>query len=230
MIYVYPKLQKEYKDYVTTCERNVVIRFGNYGITSIDDLRKFRTKTQEMMDFIYWFDKKMPVGIAPCTINKICWRIEEAFADTAKKIAAVPFDASILKSGVKYSKMTYNQIAAIYKDYQKRVKLFMEKARTEKLEKDGDDMDKETLLDEFRRRCSEICPNEKELADIIIDLCYNSDNAKSFAWDICGETIIDNLLEKHNGEMTFPQKVDFNGDFEYSGELFRMVTITKKRV
>lgn len=63
---------------------------------------------------------------------------------------------------------------------------------------------------------------KKMLCDIIIDLCYSSSKSKQFAWDICGEVIIENLLEKNNHMMNYPVLVKSNGEFEFGGEQFIM--------
>lgn len=52
------------------------------------------------------------------------------------------------------------------------------------------------MRDEFKRECQAICPNECELCDIILDMCYKSSHSKQFAWEICVDTIIHNLLAK----------------------------------
>ena len=44
-------------------------------------------------------------------------------------------------------------------------------------------------------------------------------NSKQFAWDIVGEQMIENLLNKHNRCITFPTK-DEDGDISYRGLKF----------
>ena len=78
------------------------------------------------------------------------------------------------------------------------------------------------MLLKFKSKCEEICPNEKELCDIIVDLCYSSSKSKQFAWDICGEVIIDNLLDKNDHIINYPVLVKSDGDFEFGGEQFIM--------
>ena len=53
--------------------------------------------------------------------------------------------------------------------------------------------------EEFERMCLEICQDEQKLCNIIVDLCYASKKgSKQFAWTICGDTMIDNLLKRNN--------------------------------
>ena len=89
-------------------------------------------------------------------------------------------------------------------------------------------MNRDMLKLQFISACEAICPNEKELCDIVIDLCYSSEKSKQFAWDICGKTIINNLLEKNNYMIHYPVLADGEGEFEFGGEQFVMCKKTMK--
>ena len=53
-------------------------------------------------------------------------------------------------------------------------------------------------------------------------LTLTSSKSKQFAWDICGEVMIDNLLEKNDHTINYPVRVETNGEFEFGGEQFVM--------
>ena len=74
----------------------------------------------------------------------------------------------------------------------------------------------------FRSRCEIICPNEDELCNIVVDLAYQTEGTKSFAWDICGDVILKNLLIRKNNTIHYPVITDNDGDFEYCGKNFTM--------
>ena len=78
------------------------------------------------------------------------------------------------------------------------------------------------MVDSFRKVCEEICSNEKELCDILIDICYGSESSKQFVWDLCGDVILDNLLQNNGGVIRFPKVVEDGGEFTYCGEQFTM--------
>lgn len=78
------------------------------------------------------------------------------------------------------------------------------------------------FVEYFRSECYKVCSNEDELCDILLDLCYQRETSKQFAWDICGNVIIKNLLDKNNGIIHYPQLVDKDGDFEYCGKQFKI--------
>ena len=69
--------------------------------------------------------------------------------------------------------------------------------------------------------CYNICPNEDELCNIVLDLCYTHNNSKQFAWDMCGNVFIKNLLKENNNTIFYPT-IDLNGDVEFCGEKYRM--------
>ena len=64
--------------------------------------------------------------------------------------------------------------------------------------------------------------DNEDLVNIVIDLCYNSNNSKQFAWDIAGNEILLNLLKKNNHEVSIPILDDCNGDIEFNGHKFRV--------
>lgn len=79
------------------------------------------------------------------------------------------------------------------------------------------------LLRNFRQRCAEICSNEEQLCNIVLDMCYKNNKSKQFAWDICGTQIIENLLNKKDRKLHFPV-MDENGSIEFGGKRFRIET------
>ena len=54
------------------------------------------------------------------------------------------------------------------------------------------------------------------------DICYLSEKSKQFAWDICGDVILKNLIKKNNNTLYYPLRTDGDGDFEYGGIQFVM--------
>lgn len=78
------------------------------------------------------------------------------------------------------------------------------------------------MINHFRKQCFEICPSEEEMCNIVLDLCYQSENSKKFAWDVCGDVIIKNLLQRNDNVIHFPQVVSGDGEFEYCGRRFAM--------
>ena len=61
------------------------------------------------------------------------------------------------------------------------------------------------MRSEFEQRmCPPVCSNRFVLCDIVLDICYKKSSTKRFAWEMCGDEIIQNLLDKHNGVISYP--------------------------
>ena len=219
MKYVYPDLMAKYNKYLKDTNSKCIREFK----MSMIDLMNKPNKTIPERDFIEYYKKLMPVGDNPCTINRITWLFEDTFKSYMSEFSKTrEFDYSILKSGVEYSKNDYQKIAKIKSEYDDSVKYYQQLANKQRLDKDEVTVNRNMMLLKFKSKCEEICPNEKELCDIIVDICYSSSKSKQFAWDICGEVIIDNLLDKNDHMINYPVLVKSDGDFEFGGEQFIM--------
>ena len=219
MKYVYPDLMAKYNKYLKDTNSKCIREFK----MSMIDLMNKPNKTIPEKDFIEYYKKLMPVGDNPCTINRIAWLFENTFKSYISEFSKTKeFDYSILKSGVEYSKNDYQKIAKLKAEYDDSVKYYQQLANKQRLDKDEVTVNRNMMLMKFKSKCEEICPNEKELCDIIVDLCYSSSKSKQFAWDICGEVIIDNLLDKNDHMINYPVLVKSGGDFEFGGEQFIM--------
>lgn len=229
MTYVYPKLKQENDTYIKNNNLGAIRRFFEYGIGGIDDLAAYKDKTPEMIEYYNFYKKLLPVGYNPCIVNRISWYFEESFKNIMPKISKLltdtEFDYSILKSGVAYSKASYSRIEQIYQEYLRRLDKFQMQRKTERIEPYENNVRHQMLADWFRSECEKVCPNEKELCDIVLDLCYRKNGSKQFSWDICGEIIVDNLLDKNGYKISYPRQVEEDEEFEYCGMKFRMETI-----
>lgn len=187
----------------------------------VADLIKKPDKTAAEEEFLAYYKRYMPVGSNPCTVNRIAWLFEDTFQAFFKnQPSSKEFDYSILKSGVKYSRNNYRAIEKIKTEYDDAVKFYQQSANKQRLDKDETSLNRSIMLLKFRADCEKICPNEKELCDIVIDLCYSSARSRQFAWDICKDVIISNLLEKNNHMIHYPVLIPTGGEFEFAGEQF----------
>lgn len=219
MQYVYPTERTRMNEYIKKNNEKCIMRFR----ITLDELFAKECRTQEEEKFIYCYYQRMPLGTAPCTINKICWKIEELFDDT-EWVNSGDFDYSILKCDVEYSNQLYNKIKKIYDRYRRETANYMQYAKSERIKSDERQMQKYIFKEQFRRQCLEQCPNEEYLCNIVLDLCYSkSKYSKQFAWDICGDMFIQNLLKRRNYIVSYPT-LDENGDIEFNGLHFSMKT------
>jgi hypothetical protein len=217
-IYRYSQLKSELDKYVKSVKSNCKIRFGK----SLDDLYSSEDKSDEEKAFIYNYEKYMPISRAPGTMNRICWRIEDEFK-TMDVLPTVEFDYSILKTDAEYTQEEYDSIKQLYDEHNKNMQLFLKGVKKNDSSKEERDVFVSQLTEEFSNACSTICPNSEVLANILVDICYASNKNKSFAWDIAGEQIFNNVLKKNGNIIKYPIK-DINGDIEFCGNKFSLYT------
>lgn len=222
MIYVYPQLKSKVKTYFKNNDYGVITRFKNYGIKSIKELIDYEPKTQDMITYLDSYYKYIPVGMNECVVNRICRIFEKEFDGyLSKKYEQPNFDYSIMKSNVGYSKVVFNSIRDIFNRYIEDMDNYKKKSKTQR--ENFEWAEKYHMFAEnFKIECEKACSNESELCDIVLDLCYQTTKTKQFAWDVCGDKILDNLLKNANNIIHVPVRVESNGDFEYCGEQFEM--------
>ena len=78
-----------------------------------------------------------------------------------------------------------------------------------------------SLKDVFVAECEKVCPNPEILANIVVDMCYTSSKNKTFAWDVAGEQIFNNVLKNSRFEIQYPVK-DECGDIDFCGKKFSL--------
>lgn len=217
-IYRYSQIKSELDKYVKACKSNCKIRFGK----PLDVLYTSEDRTDEENDFLYYYEKYMPVSRAPGTMNRICFRIEDEF-QTTNVLPDIEFDRSILKSNAQYSQEEYDEIARLYDEYNKNMQFFLKQKNKNELGDDEVGFDIMRLKNEFINTCSSVCPNEEILANIVVDLCYTSSKNKTFAWDVSGDQIFKNVLKNNGGVISYPVK-DEDGDIEFCGKRFVLHT------
>lgn len=218
----YLGIKAEYDKYMA----NVDLKAYSIFKMSYQDLVNKEHKNEKEAQFVQWAQHQVPVDMSPSLMNRVCWAIEKELGEF-KDAARDNFNCSMIKSGYKYSKSMFKNIESLYKQYKTQISNFEKMKKSEYyLESDTSDDegygDVQQLRDQFAEKCAELCPNQYELCDILIDLCYKGRSSKEIVWHVCGETIIDNLLKNNNKNMYYPEKVDDNEEFWCCGQRFVM--------
>ena len=223
MRYIYPMLSKQYNTYIKNTDKNALREF-QMTVSELKAIPKDeRTERQE--EFIKYYDFRMPVGINPCVMNKICWRFEDEFDGyIGKHNSAIKFDYSIMRSKDEYTTKQFNSIKRLYDDYNKRLASYAIFADYERIDDCDSFIALSVMNDEFRKECYKICPNNSTLCNIILDICYTRSSTKRFAWSMCGSEIIHNLLKQNDNQISYPT-LDSDGDIEFCENKFIVETI-----
>ena len=226
-IYNYDSLKGQYNRYVKSSENSCMCEFG----MSIDQLRNKKCKTDMEEEFLRFFELFYPVDRSECTINKICWYVEDNAAITSDK--ELTGDINIVEL-LKAPNRTYDDsryyrtkrmLRKEYDIYRQGLKELVSQLINENIH----GADKQQIINDYTKsfvlKINCICPDEEVRCDAMLDIAYSSNKSKKFVWELCGSQIIRNLLERHNNIVSIPLRV-YEGeesDFTYQGIGYVMV-------
>lgn len=212
----------KYQKYIKNVNIQCLSLFG----TTISDLLKKQNKSKEELTFVEWYHNNNPVTDNNCVMNRLCHSVENEFKGFVSELKSKSnFDYTILKNGIEYKEDTKCQIAEVYKQYVEEYQRYVISAKQSRTDSDEIAIYKSVLVENYRRKCIQICPNEIELCDILLDICYTKSGSKKFVWDMCGEQIVRNLLAFKDNQYTFCVKDDLGG-IEYGGKRYKAITKT----
>ena len=217
--YNYQSLKTEYDELMAGINSKLINMFQK-TFKEMQNSTKLTESEQKMFNLCV---KKINLDLSPSTMNKICWAVEEKF-DGVDLFKDVIFDYSLYKSNVRYDDITYVQIKDLCKDYLKKIRQVNKRRAFDNQDDLNYAADKEQLFTMLTEECEKICSNEKELCEILLDLCYNDGINTSVVWAICPEVIINNMLEKNNHIISYPFKSS-TGDIKCCGNTFVQKTI-----
>lgn len=223
MNYIYPQQKMKYDKYVKKSNKKCIEEFN----VELNVLINKENKNDKERSFVDAYFKYLPSSDNGCVMNRLCHKVEEHFDGYISSIKQENnFDSSILKTGNGYCKNNFIQIKKLYDSYNEEVVKFMKSIKETHISDEDKAESIQCITQTYRDLCIQTCPNENELCDIVIDLCYTNDKSKQFAWSMCGHTIIQNLLRKNNNEITYLTESE-EGTVEYCGKKFK---IEKKKV
>lgn len=181
MIYIYDRNKYEYINYVKNkeidCQRNYQKNLADVLAEGVET------------DFIKNYYKYMPVSDGKCTMNRICHYVEKVFEDYKFEVSTLPpFDLSYLKYDIPVSSEIKEQVIWLANQY-------VLEMRDCKYKQDQTKNNKIEIMNWLDRKyihlSRQICPNENELLNIVLDIGFES----SFTWNITGSLIIRRLEE-----------------------------------
>lgn len=212
-IYNYDTLKSEYSVFMNNVNNNCLDMFGK----EYDELLECKNKTKDELDFINRVKIKSPLFNNNCVMNRISHRLEDIFNQTKLNVKDNnDFDFNIYKTDVKYKKSDYVAVEKAFKEFKKELSVM-----NDRMKNLDDKFVKDNVVDNFKNSLHILVPNEEILTNIIIDITYGKGSNKQYAWNICGDRIIRNLLLKNNNQYKYPVICE-DGDFEWNGEKFKM--------
>ena len=225
MRYIYPELMRKYNTYIKNTDRNARREFQ----LSIDQLMSlpYGKLSDRQREFLKYYEMCLPVDMGNCVMNRICHKFESAFDGyVGRRNAHSSFDYRFMRGPEKYSRAMYNRIKVLYDEYNSRLISYSIMSSIERIDDDDILPSLDRITEEFQNACCRECPDEGVLCNIVLDLCYTRKATKQFAWEMCGEQIIRNLLRQNNNRISFPT-LDPDGEIAYSGQRF---TLAEKEI
>lgn len=218
MRYIYPSLMKQYNTYIKNTGRNALREF-QMTVPELESIPEDEL-TERQAEFLKFYRLRMPVGVGDCVMNRICRKFEDAFDGyVGKHNAMTNFDYRIMRNNADYLPKQYYAIKRLIEVHNRRVSNYIVFADYERVDEYEAYSTLSVMDEEFKKECSLICPNRDALCNIVLDICYTKGSTKRFAWNMCGEEIILNLLAKNNMEIHFPTLCD-EGFIQYGGNRF----------
>lgn len=222
-IYRYNTTKSEYDKYV----KSVDAKLKQKHHISLNELLSSDSLTDELKREREYFYNKCPVDMSPGTINRIAWAVEKRF-DNFNELPTVEFDKELIKSDDQYSMSDFHKVKDIYKEYEPYIENLVK--RTENCEISDDDemegpLDKSIINLMFKSKFYEVCSNDNQLCNILIDLLYDKPNSKGVVWDMCGDIIINNLLKKSNYWIKYPEASCDDVEFGCCRKKFKMIDL-----
>lgn len=220
-IYRYNTTKAKYDTYNRKVDTKLKQKYG----ISLNDLLNGESLSEELQKERVRYYNRCPVDMSQGTINRIAWAVNKRF-ETFNSLPLTSFDKEIIKSGVEYDAQFYHNVKDIYAEYKLSLSNLAKRTKQDDIRDEEEGIaDKAMLNFVFKSKFSNVCPNEKMLCDILIDMLYDKPNSKSVVWDMCGDVIIDNLLEKSGGILEYPEVVTENEEFGCCRRKFRMKQI-----
>ena len=190
MIYIYDETKREYKKYIKESNDKCHTIYN----CSIQDLYDNKDNlTEEQKDFLFWYEFKMPVGTGDCSMNKICRYVESQLDGYKSQLHRNSnFDYNELKVKRRCTEEHRDSLRKLEQEYRECVREYKAQKHFDKGESNKD---RKFLYKKFHKEAMEICPNDDERLNIILDITYGYNGNKQFCWDTIGDLICKRLEE-----------------------------------
>lgn len=224
MSYIYPAQMRDYKKYVAAARK----RIEWDGYAGLDEIMQKDIKDEYDETVIQYYLYRMPVGVNSCTMNRLCWIIEDELDKFDQELKTKrKFDYGSLKSGEDYKNSQYYAIRSIFKDYLQfsRTNAVMSGKDNKNKESSDDRRERIALYqDSMIRSLHDKCSNDDVLCDIMLDLCEKNSSSTAIVWELFHDAIIKRLLDR-NGYKAHSLIEDTEGEIAYDGRRYKDVIV-----
>ena len=190
MIYIYDETKRDYKKYIKESNDKCKLIYN----CSIQDLYDNKDGlSDEQKEFLFWYEFKMPVGTGECSMNKICRYVESQLDGYKTQLHRnSTFDYNELKVKRRCTEEHRQALKELEQEYRECVREYKAQKHFDKGESNKN---RKFLYKKFHEEAINICPNDDERLNIILDITYGYNGNKQFCWDTIGDLICKRLEE-----------------------------------
>lgn len=190
MIYIYDETKRDYKKYIKESNDKCKLIYN----CSIQDLYDNKDGlSDEQKEFLFWYEFKMPVGTGECSMNKICRYVESQLNGYKSQLHRnSTFDYNELKVKRRCTEEHRQALRELEQEYRECVREYKAQKHFDKGESNKN---RKFLYKKFHEEAINICPNDDERLNIILDITYGYNGNKQFCWDTIGDLICERLEE-----------------------------------
>ena len=234
MIYNYEKEHKKYNEWLKAVDVRTICHW-NLSAEEFLEL-DFDSMTQEQQDFYNLVVDKCPINAKDRSTMYTFTKVVEKQLRELDAIKTTKVDSvGILRFEDVEFDGDYKQLV---KDVKKRFKTYLLDCSTfnDKYEEDDDTKENnkqvfvKQLNSDFKKDLLKLCNNNDKLAcNVLLEVTYSDGSKNALVWDLFGNLLIKNLLEKNNYEVNLVLQDD-NGEYNYKYKNYSVKTINVKGV
>lgn len=216
--YLYSGYNKDYLNFISSHENFCMTKFKKSIWEVLDN-----PETEEEIKARNKYLKFVPLLDSDCVMNNICHHLEKEIKEIKGNIVRKPEEKLIklLKNNdIPLDSEKLKRMYDIYKVYksERRNIASFKNSNGEEIYKTLEQYGKH-----IRKLAHQISTDNQELANLAVVICYevHPSDSKTFAWNVFGEGIIENVRTNCQEKIFVPQ-IDQAGDIEYLGKKYSM--------
>jgi len=217
MKYVYSNYMKKHNEFVKDFDLYCGTKFGH----KYNEITESQKQSEPYINLLKYYEQKNPLMEFKSDMNRICWYLEKKLKEVkkiTKNCNSIDIYNKLYNNNFKIDKIKLNQMKDFYN-------MYYDFKKNKMLEKSQYYTYNQFYKNLKNQALETISCNIQELANLALYLCYceNKSHSKGFCWDVFGDGIKENLLEKINKVM-IPMRCDY-GDIKYLSQNYKMVEL-----
>lgn len=216
MMYIYPALGKLVRKYEASVKFAAQQKFQqNYELLmekNADEL------TDEEAGFVVSADYNAPVNYGSCTMNRLCWMVEDQFPRTATRQPKPEFNPSlVVDEGFDIKQVNKNflkRLGDIVREYGILIRQEM------KTSGDFDESNTNWFSAIFERQLSMLSDDVRLVSNVLAAKYYDKEWVRCMIWGKCPWTLLPAIAAR--SAAAYAPVVSIDGEIAYAGEQYTM--------